>query len=212
MSGLEIFLIIFGILIFIGIMIVIILAIAGFFVEKSISKLLDGTFSFSPANDKSKFVTSSGLTTKPKKGDTLVLSSSSTVSCEDYAWTFKDNFLELGTTGLVATAPSPTTSTTPVSTTPVTTSTTTTPVSTTPVSTTPTPVPTTGTAITLEDKGSVNDRNQWVFNDLGFTWCLKSNNKLCMFNKSDTLTLENESISEGFVWILGDAIKSPTCS
>ncbi len=180
MTGLEIFLIIIGVLIVIGI----IIAIAVYFgvrtIQKNIGKILAGPFSFHPTSDSSRFVTSNGATNKktPASGDTLVLSSSTSVKCEDYEWNFKDNFLELGTANLVAVAESTTT----------------------------------GTPIKLAAKGAAGDLNQWVFSDVEFTWCLKSNNKLCMFNSPNNLTLENLSLNAAFAWTPTDALKTPACS
>lgn len=181
MTGLEIALIVFGIIIFIGIIIVIILVAVGVFETKQISKILSGTFSLHPLNDSSKHLTTSSVVANktPAEKDTLVLSSSSTIKCEDYGWVFKDNFLELGTTGLVAVATDPVTS---------------------------------GTEITLAKKAAASKTNQWEYNDAGLTWCLKSDNSFCMFDKADKITLERRSINTGFSWVPVDGLVPPACT
>lgn len=169
MTGLEIALLVFGIFIFITIIIIVILVAVGVFEFNKIKKILDGSFSFYSDTDTSNHVTTSmsvaGKT--PIAGDTLVLSNSEKIKCDGYEWTFKDNFLELGTTGLVVV-----------------------------VSDAKDSAP-----ITLAKKTTAGKLNQWDYSDVGLTWCLKSNKKLCIFNKSGILILKNIALTSGFSWV-----------
>lgn len=180
MTDLEIFLLILGIIIVIGIIIVVILAAVGVFEVRRTNNLLNGTFSWHPLVDGSRFVTTSSAVANkaPVAGDTLVTSNSSSVACGSYQWTFTNNFLELGTTGLVATVASKTV----------------------------------GTPIVLAAKGTAGDLNQWVYNNLDFTWCLKSDTKFCIADNTNNLILNNLSINQNLGWVITNVITTPSCT
>ena len=93
MTGIEIFLLIFGILIVIIIIIIVILAALGYFGTKKINQILQGNFSFAPLTSRSQHVTS--VSHPSKANDTLVLSTSTTIPCSDYSWKLTNNFLQL---------------------------------------------------------------------------------------------------------------------
>lgn len=180
MTGLEIALLIFGILIFFGIVIVVILIAAGVFETKKINKILSGNFSLHPLNDSSKHMIFAGAPTNkdPAAFEDIILSSSSTVDCKYYDWVFKDNFIELAGTNLILQSETLDS----------------------------------GSRIRLQPKKDVFQRNQWKYDEAGLTWCLVSNDKLCMFNQSDKLILDDLSVNTGFSWIPVEALKPTACS
>ena len=190
MTGLDIFLIIFAVLVVMGGLVVLILGVAGYFAGKDIKKLLNGPFSLQSGLDKSKHLTFDS------KND-LILNNSDTTSCNDYTWTYNssDNTLESSGTfnkegDALTNALLGTTSTEYVVTAAAATS---------------------GSVISLKAKGTPGNLNQWVFNHVELTWCLKSNNKLCMFSTDDAITLDTLSINDKFTWVPVDALKSPSC-
>lgn len=179
MTDLEIFLLILGILIIIGIIIIVILAAVGVWGVRRENNLLNGTFSWHPILDSSRYVTPIPTPGKsPASGDALVTSNSSSVACGSYQWTHTDNFLELGTSGLVATVAAKTN----------------------------------GTPIVLASKGTAGDLNQWVYQDLDFTWCLKSDNHLCIQDNANKLVLNNISVNQSFGWGITSALTTPSCT
>lgn len=195
MEGWEIFLLILVIIVILGGIVVAILAVAGVFEEENLrkktEKILQGFFSFHSLNNNKSFVTvsssvSSGGSDESADGKQLVVSNSSVVPCKDYEWKYiNDDTIEWG--GDLSGSGSERLVITASSS-------------------------TSGADIILQKKGTPGSLNQWVFNFLDFTWCLKSNPKLCIFNKGGNLTLENLSINEEFVWVPVDAITPPTCS
>lgn len=68
-----------------------------------------------------------------------------------------------------------------------------------------------GKQIKLIKPTSSDTRNtSWIFNN--FTFCLKDNNKECMFNNNGKITLNNLGASDSFLWTVQPALKSPNCS
>lgn len=62
-------------------------------------------------------------------------------------------------------------------------------------------------AVTLETPTTNTDTlNSWEFKD--FTWCLKSNNNLCLFSKNDKLVLNKVP---GNLWSIQVPVRSPFC-
>lgn len=191
MTGLQIFLIILGILIVITIIIIVILVAVGYFGTKKINEILKGNFSFRPLTNSSQHVTSSSSIagpTGPNIGDTLVLSSSTSIPCADYSWTLNNNFLQLG--GLIATVI--------------------------PAGVTGATGPTDGASITLAGPTGANNLNQWTFKDDLLRWCLLNNQNFCIKNSGGTLVLGETSFSSitqpEFGWVPETAITSPLCT
>lgn len=192
MTGLQIFLLILGILIVITIIIIVILVAVGYFGTQQINKTLQGNFSFRPLSNSSQHVTSSsagGVTgaTGPNIGDTLVLSSSTSVPCADYSWVLSNNFLQLGGLNATVIPSGPTGATGPVD----------------------------NSSIVLSGVTGATDLNQWVFKDDLLRWCLKNKQDFCMKNSNGTVVLGQTSFSSitqpEFGWVPEAAIKSPLC-
>jgi len=189
MTGLQIFLIILGILIVIAVIIIVVLVTVGYFGTKKINEILKGNFSFRPLTNSSQHVTSSSSVsgpTGPNIGDTLVLSSSTSIPCADYSWTLNSNFLQLG--NLTATVSGPTGAT----------------------------GPTDGASIILTGPTGANNLNQWTFKDDLLRWCLLNNQNFCIKNDNGTLILGETSFSSitrpAFEWLPETAITSPLCT
>lgn len=68
-----------------------------------------------------------------------------------------------------------------------------------------------GSAVTLsKPTSSTGTNSQWIFND-DFTWCLKSNPKICLFNSSGNLIVRTKGVNINFNFEPVKAVVSPTC-
>lgn len=185
MTGVEIFLIIFGILVFIGIIIVIALLATGYFVSENIDKTLAGSFSIRSDADKTKYITTtSAINSKtPASGDQLAVSDPKNITCQYVRWQLQNGLMPLGETGLIAQAP-PTSGTQPIS----------------------------GTPVTVASNNGATDYNQWIFNKAGGLFCLSKYPDFCMVNDNNLVTLQNKQANINFLWFPEPALQTPTCA
>ena len=195
MTGLEIFLIIFGVIVLIGIVIIIILVAAGVIGSKDSTEAITGPFSMHPVTNPKTHLTVkqavSPSTTDITKYN-LVLSNSASISCTDYTWVYNTDAQTLTWKGV---PDSPATVVVATS-------------------------ATDNAQIKIMEASKVTApiMSKWVFNPKDFTWCLASTvnsnttKKLCMFNMNGNIVLKQLALNSNFTWRPVKAIISPTCT
>ena len=195
MTGLEIFLIIFGIIVLIGVIIIIILVAAGVIGSKESTEVITGPFSMHPVtNPKTHLTVKTAVS--PSTNDVskynLVLSNSTSISCTDYTWVYNSDTQTLTWKGVPDSPANVVVATSA----------------------------TENAQIRIIEASKVTDASlsQWIFDPKDFTWCLAStvnsntSKKMCMFNMNGNIVLKQLALNTNFAWRPVKAITSPTCT